>query len=187
MPDPHLGMRPSNCSKKADPARFWKLLCFICISLLFASILADSLRSWQEESQLSRRGILVSGVITSRRQYNSVEASSSHYISYRFSVSRPNIINYYSREERVDYYIWKALDGVRFVNIYFLPENPRVSRLELPGRMPLKNAKKAMVVIILSAILSVNLLTVVSIATGWAPFAKKREWVLGADGIWRSR
>jgi hypothetical protein len=53
--------------------------------------------------------------------------------------------------------------------------------------MPLKNAKKAMVVIVLSAILSVNLLTVVSIATGWAPFAKKREWVLGADGIWRSR
>ena len=187
MPDPRLGIRPSNCSKKTDPARFWQLLWFICISLWVASNLVDSLRSWQEESQLSKRGILISGVITGRRQYHSVEASSSHYISYRFSVSRPNIINYYSREERVDYLIWKYLDGVRFVNIHFLSENPRVSRLELFGRMPLKNAKKAMVVVILSGMLSVGLLTIISIATGWAPFAKKREWVLGADGIWRSR
>lgn len=177
MPDPHLGIRASNCSKKADPSRSWSLLCFICISLLFASILFDSLRSWQEESQLSKRGILVSGVITSRRQYRSVESSPSHYISYRFSVSKPNITNYYSREERVDYDIWEALDGFRYVNIQFLPENLQVSRLELSGRMPLKNAKKGVVIVLLSAILSVNLLAIVSIATGWAPFAKKREWL----------
>jgi hypothetical protein len=134
--------------------------------LWIAITLGNSLRSWQEESQLSDRGILVSGVITGRRQYHTPEGSFDHYISYRFPVARQNINNFYSREELVDYDTWNALDGVRFVNIHYLPENPRVSRLEIAGLMPLKNARNAMGFVILSALLALGLLALVSCAAG---------------------
>jgi hypothetical protein len=167
MPDQYPGIRPPNYSKKAGTSRFWLLLLSICFSLWIAINLDNSLRSWQEGSRLSERGILVSGVITGRRnEYSFTEASSSHYISYRFPVARPNITNHYSREELVDYDTWNALDGVRFVNIQYLPENPRVSRLEITGLMPLKNARNLMVVVILSALLAFGLLALVSCAAG---------------------
>ena len=181
MHDPHHGIRPPNRSSKADPAGCWPLVLFTCMSLWAAIALIEGLRLSQQESQLSKRGIPISGIITDRRQ-DSYDAHT--YISYRFPVSRSNITNYFSREERVDYHIWKALDGVRFVKIHYLPENPRVSRLELAG---FRSSKTALGVVVTSAVLSLSLLTLVCAATGWEPFSKKHEWVLGADGNWRSR
>jgi hypothetical protein len=121
------------------------------MSVGFTFLSVHCLRNWQEETQLSKRGILISGVITDR-QKTDCAGFTCHFVSYRFSPSVPKVNTQFRREESVDGFVYNVLEGIRFVDVRFLPEDPRVSRLEVAGFRSLRSAFAVVFSIVLLAI-----------------------------------
>jgi hypothetical protein len=183
MPDPHPWPPASDPSKKGDLARYWCRLVCTCFVVGCAYGFLNSLRSWQEETHLSKRGILTTGLLTDRRIESGAE-SDFCYVSYRFSLSEPKVNTQFRKEQLVSCFVHEALHGVRFVDVRFLPEDPRVSRLELEGSRVLLYSGR----IVLSLVGgTLGLLMLISEATGWAPSSQQNQWVLDHDGVWRIR
>lgn len=156
MPEPHPWPQASDSSEKQKGiVRYherFDTLFFICLSVGFTFLSVHCLRNWQEETQLSKRGILISGVITDR-QKTDCGGNTCHLVSYRFSPSVPKVNTQFRRKEDVDGFIYNALEGKRFVDVRFLPEDPRVSRLELAGFRSLRSAFAVVFSIVVLAIL----------------------------------
>jgi hypothetical protein len=158
MPEPHLWPPASDSSEKQKGIvrlrghfdRFFFTCVFVALIILFV----HGLRNWQEEAQLSKHGILVSGVITDRKKTadGTTFRGFIYSVSYRFSPSVPTVNTQFRRKEFVDRLVYKALEDVRFVDVRFLPEDPRVSRLEVAGFRSLRSAFGVVPWIVLLAI-----------------------------------
>jgi hypothetical protein len=178
MPNPDPLPPAFGPSKKGDLSC---LIVFTCVFLGCVNGFLNSLRSWQEETQLSKEGILITGSLTDRRMdvYNE-----TCHVSYRFLLSEPKAHTQFHKQQLVGCYLYEALDGVRFVDVRYLPEDPRVSRLELNG----SRATGYAITIVLSLVGgALGLLAVLCEATGWKPLSKRNQWVLDQDGVWRSQ
>jgi len=156
MPEPHPWPQASDSSEKQKGIVRYRdrfdTLFLICLSVGFTFLSVHCLRNWHEETQLSKRGILISAVITDR-QKTDCGGITCHLVSYRLSPSVPKVNTQFRRTESVDGFVYNALEDVRFVDVRFLPENPRVSRLEVAGFRSLRHAFAVVFSIVVLAIL----------------------------------
>jgi hypothetical protein len=182
MPEPHPWPPASDSSEKQNGivrlrVNFDRFL-FSCMSVGFIFLSVHALRNWQEEAQLSKHGILISGVITDRKKTadGSTIDGFIYTVSYRFSApSVPTVNTEFRRKESVDRLVYKALEDVRFVDVRFLPEDPRVSRLEVAGFRSLRSAFGVVFWIVLGAFYLYALASTF-IDTGKAPPSKKKRY-----------
>lgn len=138
--------------------------------MLIANACFTNLSSLQNEIQLSNQGLLTTGVLTGRRQQSTGE-DVDNYISYRFSLSEPIANREYRKEVSIRSHVYQVLERVRYVDVRYLPRDPRVSRLELAGSSALKYAVAALISLLVG---SFFLLVLICMATGAALPSSRR-------------
>ena len=91
-----------------------------CVVVGCAIGFLDSLHSLLGEIQLSKRGIVTTGILTSSRQEFSDEIF-HHYASYRFSLAKPHDNTVLRKEVRVNKNVYQVLQQGSSVDVRYLP------------------------------------------------------------------
>ncbi len=127
----------ANQSATRDKGPIYWILSFsslFCLSFVLPYIHFSRKGILEKINHLGKAGVLTSAVVE-RQPPASCGDITCYYISYRFKAQEPKGDIWYYGKVDVQEHIYRALAQIRFINVRYLPSEPRFSCLDIDCRV----------------------------------------------------
>jgi hypothetical protein len=113
--------------KKHQKIWVWIIAVLICgVNILGAYFEFTYIRNVVEVQQLRTAGVSIQGIVRNKRVISDPEGPDTYFITYEFAASG----RYFKHEQQVKGDTYRALNKKDSIEIYYLPNNPQVSRVK---------------------------------------------------------